>query len=202
MKLRKLGLGLLFLSLFSASVWAEVFEEGVHYTQFAGGVKPAEPTVTEFFSFTCPHCYRFESQVPTLKAQLAQGVAFEQYHVDFGRPIDTELARSLVIAQQLNVSSVIKPALFAAIHETKSLRRAEDLRQLFLDNGVSAEQFDKASSSFVVQTTLGRWKQAQQASGLRGVPAIVVNQQYLVDRGSVKTVEELAALLNYLANKG
>lgn len=181
------------------------FKEGTHYTTFNQSPVSGQPTVTEFFSFYCPHCYNFENKyLPGIKAGLADNVKFEQYHVDFiGGPMGPEMTRALAISQLLKVDGTIKPALFSAIHDAKRrFATGSDVRQLFVDNGVSATDFDKASSSFMVNSQMKKWKKAQQDSGIRGVPALVVNHKYLLDMGSVGSAEELNALINYLVSKG
>ncbi len=193
------------LVLAPLSAFAADFQEGTHYTTFNQSPYSGQPTVTEFFSFYCPHCYTFEKNyVPQIKAGLAEGVKFEQNHVDFiGREMGPEMTRALAIAQVLKVEDTIKPALFSAIHDARrNFATSNDVRQLFVDNGVSATDFDKASSSFMVNSMMKKWKKAQQDSGIRGVPALMVNSKYVVDVGSVQSLEELLELLNYLAKKG
>ncbi|MBY5993315.1 thiol:disulfide interchange protein DsbA/DsbL [Ferrimonas balearica] len=194
------------LSAFAAATdGASNFKEGTHYTTFNQSPVNGQPTVTEFFSFYCPHCYTFEKNyVGAIKAGLADGVEFEQYHVDFiGREMGPEMSRALAVAQLLKVQDTIKPAMFSAIHDARrTFTGRNDVRQLFVDNGVSATDFDKAAESFMVNSTMKKWKKAQQDSGIRGVPSLMVNNKYIVDVGSVQSLEELTDLLNYLAKKG
>lgn len=75
------------VTLFSAlmlvfSVQAASFEEGKHY-KILDVEKSETPKVTEFFSFYCPHCYKFEAIVKSLKPALPKSVKFEKIHVAF-----------------------------------------------------------------------------------------------------------------------
>ena len=45
--------------------------------------KSAEPQVTEFFSFYCPHCYQFEPIMQSVEHKLPEGTSFKKMHVDF-----------------------------------------------------------------------------------------------------------------------
>ncbi|SHI02158.1 thiol:disulfide interchange protein DsbA/DsbL [Ferrimonas marina] len=192
------------LVLAPLSVFAADFKEGTHYTTFNQAPANGTPTVTEFFSFYCGHCYNFEKTfVGPIKAGLADGVKFEQYHVDFiGGPMGTEMTRAFAVAQLLKVEETIKPAMFSAIHDARRQFATErDVKQLFADNGVAAADYDKAAASFMVNSQMKKWKQAQSASGIRGVPALMVNNKYVVDTGSVESLDELHELLNYLATK-
>jgi len=50
---------LLSILLLSSAVQATTFTEGVHY-QVIGNHKTATPSVTQYFSLYCPHCYSFD----------------------------------------------------------------------------------------------------------------------------------------------
>ncbi|GAA4889739.1 thiol:disulfide interchange protein DsbA/DsbL [Ferrimonas pelagia] len=192
------------LALAPLSVFAADFKEGEHYTTFNQAPSNGTPQVTEFFSFYCPACYSFENTfVGPIKDGLAQGVKFEQYHVDFmGGPMGTEMSRALAVAKVLKVDDRIKQAMFSAIHDAnRTFATARDVKQLFADNGVSEVDYDKAAASFMVNSQMKLWKRAQIDSGVRGVPALMVNNKYLVDTNSVDSLDELHGLLNYLAAK-
>ncbi len=80
--------------LLSVSAHAAKFEQGTHY-KVLDVEKSATPKVTEFFSFYCPHCYKFESVVENLKPALADGVKFEKVHVAFmGNDMAVPMAKS------------------------------------------------------------------------------------------------------------
>ena len=70
------------------------FEEGKHY-EVVGKIASATPNVTEYFSFYCPHCYKFEGIVRSLEESLPKGVKFKKSHVDFMRSASPETQRAL-----------------------------------------------------------------------------------------------------------
>ena len=72
--------------LFSAAVSAIPlrFEEGKHYDIISQNASD-KAVLTEYFSFYCPHCYRFEAAVAQIKPALPNGIEFEKSHVDFMR---------------------------------------------------------------------------------------------------------------------
>ncbi|MCG9695396.1 thiol:disulfide interchange protein DsbA/DsbL [Shewanella sp. Isolate11] len=177
------------------------FEEGVNYTVINQGPATAKPEVTEFFSFFCPHCYNFaKQQIPEIKAKLPEGVAFKQNHVDFiGREMGVEMSRAFAVAHQLNVEDKIEPALFAAIHDKKQrFVSRNDIRQLFIANGVAGKDFDAAADSFMVSAQMAQMKRATENAKLSGVPSLVVNGKYRIEMGSLKSMNELMQLTDYL----
>ena len=115
-----------------------------------------------------------------------------------GKSMSKAYATSVV----LGVEDKMVPVLFGRIHDMqKPPRNDNELRQIFLDEGVSAEDFDGAFNSFAVNSMVNRFNKAFQDSGLTGVPAIIVNNKYLVEAGKVKSVDEYFELVNYLLTK-
>ena len=80
----------------------------------------------------------------------------------------------------------------------KAPKNDEELRQIFLDEGVDAKKFDAAFNGFAVDSMVRRFDKQFKDSGLSGVPAVLVNNKYLVQAQSIKTLDEYFALVNYL----
>ncbi|WP_298443142.1 thiol:disulfide interchange protein DsbA/DsbL [uncultured Ferrimonas sp.] len=200
-------MGMVFALMLTPLAWAADFQEGTHYQIVSSAPVNGAPTVTEYFSFYCPHCYNFaKTYVQPIKSGLGEGVKFEQAHVDFinrdGANSGAQLSRALAIAKVLKVEDTIEMALFGAIHDAKRKFATESaIKQLFIDNGVSGDDYDKAAKSFPVNAMVKKWKKDQVSSGIRGVPALIVNNKYQVEMSSIKSLDELHQLLNYLATK-
>ncbi|SDI35960.1 thiol:disulfide interchange protein DsbA [Ferrimonas sediminum] len=183
---------------------AAQFEEGTHYKVVSQAPVQGQPRVTEFFSFYCPHCYTFEKvHLPNLKKSLDSGIKLEQKHVDFiGGPMGIEMTKALAVMQTMKVGEQVKKPLFAAIHDNGvKFSTGSDVKQLFVDQGVDGEKYDKAINSFMVNSKVKSWKKEQVSSGIRGVPAIIVNGKYQVEMGALESTEQLSELINYLAKK-
>ncbi|GGI80590.1 thiol:disulfide interchange protein DsbA/DsbL [Shewanella gelidii] len=177
------------------------YQEGVHYTTINKGPATAKPEVSEFFSFYCPHCYSFaKSVVPKLESKLPEGVKFTQKHVEFiGREMGVEMSRAFAVAHQLNVDKKIEMALFSAIHDKKQrFTNRDDIRKLFIANGVEGKDFDAAASSFMVNAQMSSMKRDTENAKLSGVPALVVNGKYRLETSSIKSYDELVDLAVYL----
>ncbi|GGM93417.1 MULTISPECIES: thiol:disulfide interchange protein DsbA/DsbL [Shewanella] len=192
------------LLLAPLAVSAAEYKEGVHYTVINDGPATAKPEITEFFSFYCPHCYNFsKTVVPKILAEKPAGVEFNQAHVDFiGKEMGVEMSRAFAVAHQLNVDEKIDAALFAAIHDKKQhFTSRDDVRALFVANGVDGKAFDAAADSFMVKAQMAKMKRDTENAKLSGVPAIVVNGKYRVETGAIKSYDELLDIAYYLARK-
>ena len=79
-------LGILFVTcLFMSNAQAQaLWQEGTHYVVIADKASE-DKKITEFFSFWCPHCYRFEPLIAQIKQQKPDDVKFEKVHVNFMR---------------------------------------------------------------------------------------------------------------------
>ena len=179
------------------------YKEGVHYTVINDGPATAKPEIAEFFSFYCPHCYNFAKvQVPQIKASLPEGVVFKQNHVEFiGREMGPEMSRAFAVAHQLKVEDKMELALFSAIHDKKQrFTSRDDIRKLFIANGIDGKDFDAAANSFMVSAQMAQMKRATENAKLSGVPALVVNGKYRVETGAIKSYDELLQIAYYLTS--
>lgn len=190
-------------TLFSAlmlafSVQAAQFEEGEHY-QVLNVDKSTEPTVTEFFSFYCPHCYKFEAIVKNLKPSLPKEAAFEKVHVAFMGDMAVPMAKAYATMAILDVEETMVPAMFKQIHDLRQSPKTEaQLRQIFIDNGVDGKKYDEVYNSEQVMLMQRKFDQRFDASTLRGVPGVLVNHKYIVKAGSIRSYDEYNQLVNYL----
>ncbi|PVX39270.1 thiol:disulfide interchange protein DsbA [Pasteurella langaaensis DSM 22999] len=145
--------------------------------------RSAQPEVIEFFSFYCPHCYNFEMQykIPAkVKADLPKDATFKQYHVDFLGLQGANLTRAWALAMALGVEDKVKPALFEAA-QANAFKSMDDIRQKFIDNGVTAEQFDGGISSFAVTALTKKQQNLVELFQVHGVPDFYVNNKFRVN---------------------
>lgn len=195
-----LSAALIFFAAFQ--VHATEFKEGDHY-QVLELTQSEQPMITEFFSFYCPHCFRMEPIVQALKNQLPEGVTFQKEHVSFmGGAQGKNMSKAFATAILLEKQSDIVPALFRQLHVKKTPpKNVDDIKQVFVDSGVEATQFDGAFNSFAAHSMVSRFDKAFQDSGLTGVPALIVNNKYLVKTGKITSNEQYFELVNYLLTK-
>ncbi|MCK6265636.1 thiol:disulfide interchange protein DsbA/DsbL [Vibrio sp. ZSDE26] len=188
--------------MLSLSAHAAQFEEGKHYKVL--DLEPSKkPVVTEFFSFYCPHCNSLEPVIEQLKEQLPEGAKLQKSHVSFmGGSMGLPVSKAYATMVALKVEDKMVPVLFNRIHNMgQPPKNEEALRQMFLDEGIDAKKYDAAYNGFAVDSMVRRFDKQFQDSGLTGVPAVVVNNRYLVQGQSIKTTTEYFALVNYLLTK-
>ncbi|CAH0531465.1 Thiol:disulfide interchange protein DsbA [Allocatenococcus thiocycli] len=185
--------------MLSLSAQAAQFNEGEHY-KVLDLEASNKPVVTEFFSFYCPHCNSFESIIQQLKKQLPEGVKLQKNHVSFmGGSMGPSMSKAFATMVALKVEDKMVPVMFNRIHNLRKAPRDDaELRQIFLDEGVDEKKFDSAFKGFAVDSMVRRMDKQFEDSGLTGVPAVIVNNKYLVQAQSIKTMDEYFALVNYL----
>lgn len=170
------------LFAFSTPVTAKEPTLNKEYTQIRQAPS-AQKEVVEFFSFYCPHCYDFEL-VYNIPSEIQKGLPKEaklvQYHVDFLGRQSENLTRAWALAMALGAQSKVKAALFEGAQKD-TFKSMDDIRAVFLANGISAEQFDNGINSFAVTGLVNKQKQAAEAFKVRGVPAFFVNEQYQIN---------------------
>ncbi|MDO4698888.1 MAG: DsbA family protein [Pasteurellaceae bacterium] len=161
---------------------AQSFTEGKEYIQVRQAPS-AQKEVVEFFSFYCPHCYDFELvyKIPSdIKKGLPQDAKLVQYHVDFLGRQSENLTRAWALAMALGAEDKVKTALFEGAQKD-AFKSMDDIRAVFIANGISAEQFDGGINSFAVNGLVNKQKQLAEEFKVRGVPAFFVNGQYQIN---------------------
>lgn len=140
----------------------------------------AQKEVLEFFSFYCPHCYDFELTYKIndkIKADLPKDTKFVQYHVNFLGRQSEDLTRAWAFAMAQGVEDKVRTALFEGAQKD-AFKSMDDIKAVFVANGVSAEDFDNGINSFVVNGLVNKQVQAAEELKIQGVPAFFVNDKY------------------------
>jgi thiol:disulfide interchange protein DsbA len=198
-KFLALFLGLLLLPLTTQAI---EYKEGTHYEVIKPTASPT-PEVREFFSFYCGHCYKFEPFMANLKKSLPDNVAFKKTHVDFlGREMGPQLTKAYAAAEILQVEDKVASLLFEQIQiQRKPVNGEADILALFEQAGISQEEAQGALESFPVTGLASQMKRATETFAIRGVPTVIVNGKYEVNRASVRSKKEFLALVNFLTQK-
>ncbi|WP_375748413.1 DsbA family protein [Vibrio sp. HN007] len=189
--------------LFSFAVNAAQFEEGKHYQEL-DTQRTAKPTVTEYFSFYCPHCYQFEPVMIQLKSKLIEGAKFQKAHPSFmGGGMGTSMSKAYAAMVALKVEDKMIPVMFRQVQELKQPPKNDaELRQIFVDHGIDGAKFDAAFNGFAVESMQRRFDKGFKDAGLRGVPSVIVNNKYLLTPdGNISSIDEYIELVNFLLKK-
>ncbi|HEI3800168.1 TPA: DsbA family protein [Escherichia coli] len=185
---------LLFCGLSIASMPAQAAEpvKGKAYTELKMPVKDA-PAVVEFFSFYCPPCAAFTGRFFVSQAVdkiLPPGQKVVKYHVSSMGPMGQELTEAWSVAKVLGVEDKVELPLFVAVQVNRSIKTEEDIRQVFIEAGVSERDYDAAKSSMAVRALTAKQQDAARAYGVTGTPSFFVNGKYLVNNSAIQPSSE------------
>ena len=172
-------------------------------------VDPAQPTdnpakieVVEFFSYGCPHCNDLYPFVKKWQAKLPADVAFKRVPVSFGRPQWANLAKLYYALEVTGNVERLDGAVFHALHEEGlNLSTDANIAEWAVGKGIDAKKFSDAYSSFGVDSKSKRGDQLAASAKIQGVPAFFVGGRYLVVGLSVKSHDDLMALVDKVVDK-
>ncbi len=196
----------LVLTMASVSLQAQkTFKEGKHY-EVVSQEKSMRIQVTEFFSLFCGHCFQFEALIDTLEASLGSEAILVKSHVDY-LPRDNEQAqldivKAFVTMRELDMEKELIKQFFAAIHvKGMKMDTPEEIKKIFLANEVDELEFDRLFNGEEVEYRAKEMAKLWEEKKVTNVPTLVVNGMYKIDIGSVRTLQELIDLTNYLLAK-
>lgn len=202
---------LVFLCLFGLSIassQAQVqsqFNEGVHYT-VVSETKTEKPTVTEFFSLFCGHCYQGESMFQEFAKALPEGTSFKKSHVTYIPRDNPEVGNGIVQAfiamEKLGKSKELTKVFFDYIHrDQKDIKSLTAIKEIFVANGVTAEEFDAAYNDKEVAAAATLMQKVWVDKQIESVPTLVVNGKYRVNMRTLENVQQMDSLVKFLLEK-
>jgi thiol:disulfide interchange protein DsbA len=182
---------------------AQDYKEGSNYLRLS---KP-QPTsttdkieVVELFWYGCSHCFDLEPHITEWLESKPEDVEFVRLPAIVG-PRWEPLAKAYYTAEVLGILDKTHPALFEAIHEKKQkFANEEQIKEFFVAQGVSAEDFKNAFNSFAVSVKMNNAKLMTRRYAITGVPTLVVNGKFSTsgklaggETGILKVVDYLVA---------
>lgn len=184
---------------------AQEFVEGQDYL----AINPVQPTrddskveVVEVFGYACPHCKNFQVFIEPWSKETPDHVDFRRMPVIFG-PSWEPLARAYYVADILDKLDEVHEPIFKALHEERrNLINPTEMKDLFAEYGVTAEQYDSTSRSFAVENQIARSNRMARGYQVRGTPSVVVNGKYIVSsRETNGSYEKLLEVVDFLVEK-
>ena len=184
----------------------EQWQEGEHYDVISD-TATAKPEILEFFSFWCPHCFNFEPLVAQIKSKMGDDVTFTKVHVNFmgftSPAIQDEATKAMMVAQSLKNETLIG-AVFKYIHIQKSaITSLNDLKNIFIVNGVNGDDFDKYASSFSTNNMVLKNNKLvnQYRKNVSSVPSFIVNGKYKAKFTRDMTPDDIVELIVWLTKQ-
>ncbi|WP_422468429.1 thioredoxin domain-containing protein, partial [Endozoicomonas sp. ALC013] len=176
------------------------FQEGPHYKVVKGLAPSTRPTVTELFSIYCGGCYQWEKgPLITLKSWLSQqDIEFKQAHMNFMGAYAKQATLALAMTQGTPRHNAVKQALFSRLHVERKgdWRNDAEFFQTLEKAGLKQSDFEANQNNLLVMRTVLDWN--QYGEHVHAVPGFMVNNRYLINMGSLKSHDELNALITYL----
>ena len=200
--------GLAAASLFLVSALpaqaAVTLTEGVNYKLIQPAVPPSSPPgkveVVEVFWYACGHCYLLEPKLETwARSGKAPYVDFVRQPATWNEVLKTH-ARVFYTAELLGKLPQLHADIFREINlKGNRLDNPESIEAFFVSHGVPKADFQKAFSSFAVESKLRRADDLNRRYRITGTPAVIVNGKYMTDVGMAGSEENLFEVVNALA---
>ena len=189
----------------SAPAHAADAVEGTDYQ----AIRPAVPTsdaarivVTQFFSYQCPHCYKFEKSFTAWAGSLRKDVKVERAAVAIGHPTWAAAAQAYYALGAMKKVPAIDDAFFSAIHrERRKLDDEASIAAWVTGQGIDRAEFEKAYRSFSVQLQTKRADEQSRKVRLPSVPTLVVDGKYLVPIKDDGDFRDQLAIVNTLIER-
>lgn len=182
----------------------EPFKAGEHYDILPQTVRTADPDkieINEVFSYTCGHCFNFQSSLhPWVKA-LPADVDFQSTPAIWQAKLEP-YARAYYAAKILGVLDKVHMPIFDAIHVKKrSVKKQSDFEAIFVAEGVTKEKFSSAFNSFGTTSMVNQAKSRVRAYRVRGTPEIIVNGKYRVSTTKAGGFSGMLSVAEFLIEK-
>ena len=111
-------------------------------------------------------------------------------------------ARAFYTAEVLGVLDTMHPVLFQAMNvDGKRLSSEAEIQDLFVANGVDAEDFAKAFNSFGVTSQVNQATARAKAAKITGTPALMVNGKYHVSTRKAGSQADMLKVADFLIAK-
>lgn len=180
------------------------YEEGKNYDLIAPALRTPNPDkieVVEFFWYGCGHCYTFEPMVAAWKKKLADDVEFNGSPAIWN-PLMELHARAYYTADVLGVLDTMNLLLFQAMNvDGKRLASEDEVKALFVANGVDADAFTKAFNSFGVTSQVKQADARARTAKITGTPSMMVNGKYLVTARKAGSQAGMLEVADFLIEK-
>ena len=186
------------------AVHAQKIEEGFDYRVLPAPQaveQKGKVEVIEFFWYGCGHCYTFEPMLTAWGKQLPEGAIVQPSPAVWNDPMRMH-AKAFYIAEVLGVKAVMHPVIFDAMHlQRKRLVSRLELRDLFEDNGVDPDKFDKAFDSFGVDSQVRQADSRARSAKVSGTPTLMVAGKYLIETRGAGNQTNMLEIARYLVEK-
>ncbi|MCA1767622.1 MAG: thiol:disulfide interchange protein DsbA/DsbL [Idiomarina sp.] len=183
----------------STTLQAQEFFENEHYEVLDTSVS-LEPQIIEYFSFYCMACYRFEPIAKELASAFPE--AFKKSHTSGLSPksgMGSKMTQAYALALMLNKEKTISESIFEQqFGQRQSVDSVEKIQDIFVQAGVSEEQFKRGFNNFSVKARAKQMEKAVRDKNITGTPTLVVNGKYKIQMNGFRDNDDLIGDLKQL----
>lgn len=156
-------------------------------------------TVTEFFSYGCPWCYRVEPTMNKWVLEQGKRIQFSRVPVVFNKDW-AYYAKAYYMVSLLEQENKFQPLLFKTIQTKQgTLNSNEAMIQFFVKNGVNRETAESAfTNSTTIDMHLNQGAALMAHFRVNGVPAVVINGKYKTDLKMAQGEQRFFKILDHL----
>ncbi|MDH3620143.1 MAG: thiol:disulfide interchange protein DsbA/DsbL [Gammaproteobacteria bacterium] len=184
------------------------YKEGQHYTRLVpaqttfGGADKIE--VSEAFMYSCPHCRTLDPYLNRWNTDNDPGIRFVRIPAPWNQAgiLHAQIYYTQDILGKngsLQDAAAFHQAVFTEFHDRGNRLLSKDaVERLFARFGVSSDDFNKAWSSFEVNTKMRKGDDLIRRYGITSVPTVVVNGKYRTSAAEAGGYDELIELIDEL----
>lgn len=153
--------------------------------------------VTEFFSYSCNHCYAFEPLFEQWEKEVPTDlVVVNRVPVSF-RPLVEPHAALFYTLEALGRMDLHIAAYDSVLNKKQYLLKPEEIQAFFTEHQVAdVEEAMKIYSSFGIQAKVQRANRLVEAYGIEGTPSVGIAGMYYVTGASKQTTKIADELIN------
>ena len=134
--------------------------------------------VTEFFWYSCPHCYAFDPELEAWVKKQGDNINFRRVPVAFRESMVPQ-QKMFYALEAMGKGEELHRKIFNAIHaQHQPVDSDAQILDFVVKNGIDKQKFLDTYNSFSVQTKARRAAQLQQAYQVDGVPLIAIDGRY------------------------
>lgn len=191
------------VALFSYSVYAQEFREGVDYHTLSGDpviLNDERVEVIEFFWFGCPSCFRFEQFL--LAWDKPETIHFVNVPALLNRSAEFH-AIAYYALELMGLKEQLMQSFYDEIHVKKNRLVGVEALEKWASNqpGVDAVNLVKTTSSFAAITKLSQAKLLANKYNISSVPTLVVAGKYRTSPAMAGSGPRSLQVVEFLAKK-
>ena len=172
---------------------AAIVTYGIYYSLGFGTAEPyfaldtpdgtGDIEVVAFFSYTCPVCKTFEESLDDWREDLPDGVTFERLHIA-SSATNRMYAKAYLALDRHGAADANQQRIFRAIHDRNRRFDTPNAIADFVDGfGIERATFLRTFASPRIAEAASASEQRFISLGLFAVPALVVDDKYIINMG-------------------